>query len=161
MVLLKTSLLFSFLAISCLAVDNQTNITTKVDVIPISETKIAPVEDSIKNGTTPVPPTTVNPNVTSTTLSPSPNTTTSTTTTTPTTIKPSTSTIPPSPNTTTLKPTTSTLKPSSTTTSPNVTTVGPTPPEPTPIPARSWDGPSFFGGVVLAFDIVEVGFVGY
>ncbi|KAL4148157.1 hypothetical protein QTP88_002444 [Uroleucon formosanum] len=163
MVLLKTTVVI-LLAVACVSAANLTTVKSPLDVhqekpdvsIPAEPTKAPPSGNNI---TTTVQPT---PNKT-TTVPPTPKSTTTpipiiTTTTEP----PTTST----PNvTTTVKPSSTTLSPNSTTTlSPNVTTAIPsttTEPSPAPSPARSWDGPSFLGGMVLAFGIVAVGFVGY
>uniref|UniRef100_A0A2H8TJ43 Porimin n=1 Tax=Melanaphis sacchari TaxID=742174 RepID=A0A2H8TJ43_9HEMI len=169
MVLLKTTLVV-FLAVACVSAINPTVAKQSQDHaehetdLPVKSIK--PLSSG--NNTVLIPPTTptsviqtstnsstieVEPTKNSTTTTPAP-TTTPTTTTTP---LPTTSS-----TTTTPSPTTSsttTTPSSSTTVSPNVTTA--VPPTPEPSPARSWDGPSFLGGMVLAFGIVAVGFVGY
>jgi CD164 antigen len=169
MVLLKTTAVV-LLAVACVSAANLTaavkaskehfELNSDLSIKPES-TEVSPSENPTN------PPTAPNTTTTTTTTTQKPTTTPLPTTQTPTTQTPNVTTTTPSPNvtTTTLAPnvTTSTHTPDVTTTthSPNVTTVPPTP-EPSPAPsARSWDGPSFLGGMVLAFGIVAVGFVGY
>ncbi|KAE9536693.1 hypothetical protein AGLY_007095 [Aphis glycines] len=172
MVLLKSTVVV-LLAVACISaattiVDKQSqdHVEPNVDLSAESTKSLPSVSSTtlstpiaVTSNTTLVPPTTSSSTTSSSTTSSS-TTTTSTpsttstqkpTTTTTTTVAPTTT-----PNSTTLAPTTT----APTTQSPNTTTTA-LPPTPEPSPARSWDGPSFLGGMVLAFGIVAVGFVGY
>ncbi|XP_022177673.1 porimin-like [Myzus persicae] len=163
MVLLKTTVVV-LLAVAYVSAANLTAAVKapKEHVEHISELSVGPepTQPSPAGNTTVNPPI---PNNSTTSIPTTQKPTTTTTTTT--TQRPTSTTL--SPNVTTHAPnvTTTTSSPNVTTTTlgPNVTTTIPPTPEPTPAPspARSWDGPSFLGGMVLAFGIVAVGFVGY